>query len=282
MKGIRNIGNSCYLNAALQMFMQNEELCNLIIQHNNKSSKLNVLYKFIYEYYNNNSENIINPIEIKELIDDRNNFFLGDYQQDSTEFIIFLLDIIDIELKKIYDSNNDFLKQIFSFNVNNIIKCKRKTCLNIINNNINDLILILNIDSDCNNLDDIYNKTFCKEKFTDENKYFCNKCNKLTIATKKTNIISCNNNLLIFIKRFNDNLRKNNQSIDIPLEWKFNTYLQGAIIHYGNNSGGHYIYIGKYNNEWYIYNDSNISNINLSELNKLLSHAYCLYYKKII
>lgn len=291
MKGIRNIGNSCYLNSALQMFMQNIQLCNLIIHFSKYSSKLDILKNFIYDYHNNTTPlestnesfiyDIINPIEIKELIDDRNNFFLGDYQHDSTEFIIFLLDIIDTEIKNIIKSNQfddvDYLKQIYGFTINNIIKCKRKTCLNIINTDITDLILILNIDSDSNNLDQIYDKTYCKEIFTDDNKYFCDKCNKLTIASKKTNVISCSNNLLIFIKRFSN---LHNQHIDIPLEWKFDTYLQGAIIHYGNNSGGHYIYVGKHNDEWYIYNDSNISKINLNKLNKILAFSYCLYYKK--
>ena len=74
MKGIRNIGNSCYLNSALQMFMQNIQLCNLIIHFSKYSPKLDVLKNFIYEYHTG-TDNIINPIEIKELIDDRNHFF---------------------------------------------------------------------------------------------------------------------------------------------------------------------------------------------------------------
>ena len=64
MKGIRNIGNSCYLNSALQMFMQNIQLCNLIIHFSKYSPKLDVLKNFIYEYHTG-TDNIINPIEIK-------------------------------------------------------------------------------------------------------------------------------------------------------------------------------------------------------------------------
>ena len=72
-----------------------------------------------------------------------------------------MLDIIDTEVKKSMKSNQldfinsdiDYIKKIFYFNINNIIKCKRKTCLNIIDNNTTDIILILNIDSESNNLD---------------------------------------------------------------------------------------------------------------------------------
>jgi len=109
--------------------------------------------------------------------------------------------------------------------------------------------------------------------------YLCDSCNKLTIASKKYTVKNCSKHLIVYLKRFN-NINKNNIPIEIPLKWKYDTTLQGAIIHYGSLNGGHYVYIGKYNNKWYLFNDNMVSSINEHQLTSILNNAYCLYYSK--
>ena len=41
MKGLVNIGNTCYLNAGLQMLLQNNDFCLLIIKYSSESEILN-------------------------------------------------------------------------------------------------------------------------------------------------------------------------------------------------------------------------------------------------
>ena len=80
-KGFINLGNTCYLNAGLQLIMQNIELCELLKQTN--------LCSFVEEYYNS-SNTAISPNQIKDLVSDKCHIFRGFKQQDSQEFIINL------------------------------------------------------------------------------------------------------------------------------------------------------------------------------------------------
>ena len=90
LKGFINIGNTCYLNAGLQLIMQNHELCDLM--------KNTTIKNFIDEYYNS-SKPAISPNEIKDLVSKKSNIFIGFGQQDSQEFIINFLDIINEQIK---------------------------------------------------------------------------------------------------------------------------------------------------------------------------------------
>ena len=47
MKGFNNIGNTCYLNAGLQMLIQNKLLCNLILKYSQQSQILKIIGNFI-------------------------------------------------------------------------------------------------------------------------------------------------------------------------------------------------------------------------------------------
>lgn len=98
--------------------------------------------------------------------------------------------------------------------------------------------------------------------------------------------------LVIDIKRFNMNLRKNHVLIDIPIkdfdlskyvigynkeEYKYDLY--GVCNHFGNVGGGHYTaYVKNANGKWFNFNDTRVSEID--ENNIITNKAYCLFYRK--
>jgi len=278
MKGLINLGNTCYLNSGLQLIFHNKELINIIQLYASKSDTLTKINNVIMEY-NNNNNNIIDPIEIKNIIEQQQQIFCGSQQQDATELIIYLLNIINDEIKKI--TNIDILNKLYNIEINTRIKCKLLKCLNINNNIENNYFLFLDILGD-NTLESLYNNYQNKEKLENENMYNCEKCKRKTIASKRIKINNISDHLLIILKRFiniNNKLTKNNEIIVIPLIFK-NMNLKGAIIHYGSLYSGHYIYIGKYEDIWYCFNDSIITIISENELTNYLNYAYLLYYYK--
>lgn len=265
--GLQNLGNTCYLNAGIQLILHNTDLCKIIIKNSNISDKLFRIAMFIQ------TQNKI-PDDIKNLVEEENTIFRGYQQQDSTEFILTLLNIIDTEFKKI----NYTIKNIIGVQINSRIKCKIRTCLSIYNTREISNFLLFDIDNSINTLDDAYIKFRSHEKLENDNMFYCDKCKEKRIASKRNEIISLPKNLYIWLKRFTHNGQKNNQFIEIPFTWN-NMKLYGAIIHYGNINGGHYIYIGNYNDKWYKCDDNLISEISTIEVNNILKNAYWLYYK---
>lgn len=289
MKGLQNNGNTCYFNAGLQMLIQNKELCNLINVYSQYSNKLNIINEFIKIYYDTETPNVLNPNIIKQLIEQINDIFIGCEQHDSTELVLCILNMIDdeiIQINKNLNRDGIGINSLFNIKFNIRIKCKLLKCLNISTHTETNNFLLLDINN-IDTLNNAYRKLKSHETLELSDKYYCENCKDKTIASKRTSIIEWPNHLFIWLKRFTHigkRVTKNTQNIQIPLIWKQQYLLEGAIIHYGNINGGHYVYIGKQNNEWFLFDDSRISKISddiqNNELTKILSNAYWLYYKK--
>jgi len=274
MKGIINIGNSCYLNSAIQLLFNSSDFINMLNTSNDSKKQICATTKIRdnIKEYNNKTNTSFNPREIKSIIDKRTNQFNGSSQQDSTEFIIFLFDIIDKDMhEKLYN--------YFGIETTINIKCKLTCCLHETVRIENELLLYLPITDD---LSKSYREYKSVEKLT--NDYKCDKCSTKIISRRKIETSKWPNNLLIVLRRFNNMMIKNNTNINIPFDWRHNYKLSGGIVHIGNFNGGHYIYYG-YNtviNKWFIANDNNISIVNDVNhfIKNIISQSYILYYVK--
>lgn len=273
-KGFNNIGNTCYLNSGLQMLIQNYDFCRIIKNNKNDSQNLLTMSEFINEYYAHNN-NPLTPDKIKQMVELKRKMFKGSRQHDSHEFVTTLMEILD-------DDTKGKINTLFEIEAKTTIKCKRLECLNISTSIEKTPFLILPIKSDSNNLDDCYRDYKVHEKLEDDNLYFCEKCNKKVIASKRLEVTKWSNHLIIQLKRFinnNNNLTKINKDIDIPLEWRHGFKISGAVIHNGGVGGGHYFYISKdMDGVWTEYNDSSTSTISESRAQNYLNKAYLLYY----
>jgi ubiquitin C-terminal hydrolase len=264
MKGLNNIGNSCYMNASLQLLLNIPEFYNLI--YNNKNN-LNEVNQFIAEYFSNS--NSCNPSLIRKLI----NIYNNSKQHDSYEFLIHFFDYIDEKLPQ-----NNKLSNIFGLKSKSSVKCKKLNCLTESNTYENHLFLSLPISTDLTTSYRLFKK---KEMLNGENSFFCDKCKIYTVARKQLEMDNWPDNLIITYNRYSNSLNKLNNTISNPLEWRHGYNLVGGIIHSGSLNSGHYYYFGNYNGDWYEMNDSSVSKLSREMVNKYKNIAYILHYKKL-
>lgn len=139
------------------------------------------------------------------------------------------------------------------------------------------------------------------EKLTEDNKYNCAKCGELTDSNKKIMFWHIPQMLFIHLKRFNttnNRLCKINDDVKYPFTLRMEDYvceysrraiqytyeLIGVIHHYGNFNGGHYVAFNKSTTgDWYLFNDSNVVEINSDDIEKQIKTpaSYILVYSKI-
>lgn len=277
MKGFNNIGNTCYINSSLQMLIQNIDFCKIILENFNKSENLENMANLIKEYYTTTNY-AITPNKIKEIVGNKNKIFCGYEQQDAGEFIIYLIDIINTDLKK-------ELNPLFDITTETIIKCKIRNCLRLSSTISKIPFLILPIKNECLTLDDCYREFKIHEKLEGDNMYYCENCKEKRIASRYLNIIEWSNNLIILLKRFENNkekLFKNNKQLEIPIDWRHNFTIKGAVIHIGGINGGHYIYISRNlsNNIWSMCDDSSIQLLPKEKVQSYLNIGYIFNYIK--
>lgn len=148
-------------------------------------------------------------------------------------------------------------------------------------------------------LDDLLKDFVNGEKLDGDNQYHCDKCGKKVNATKKIQIFSSPNVLIVQLKRFinrGNTAIKNNAVIDFPfdgfdlspymtdmIETKGSIYdLVGVSNHSGSCYGGHYIAHCKndINNKWYKFNDDHPSPVSDDKIKDDTDNAYILFYVK--
>lgn len=268
--GLKNNGNTCYLNASLQLLTHSGEFILKLYKYykNNKNITLiekELLLLIIKKWFSN--EIIHNPLNIQIELSKKNSIFKPEFceQNDASELLCCLIE----EFQPLF-------KNIFISKFNSILICKK---CNYRKERIEDFnILSLDV---TNHLNESFKNFFKKETLDD--KVNCEKCNKKQIFDKKFEINKLSNNIIIHLKRFNNKLEKNKQKIhanNILTLNNINYELRGTIVHNGSFQYGHYFFLGKnLSNQWFNYNDSVIYKLKLDEI---LSNGYIFYYERIV
>ena len=253
-----NTGVTCYINSILSVLQQTPYFSDYIISNNyciNDDSDENILNSVIFQLFkifkismsNDNKQLTIN--KFREVISQKN-FIWGEHQhQDSQEFLTFLLNTVEDEIKdniiylpgrnikktKVNIENiialknwNDFtknefsiIKQLFTGQTQSILECEKcntkKSRFEIFLN------LQLNIPDEANDIYDCLDNYIKKEQLEKENSIWCDFCFYKNRSFIKNYIWKTPKILIINFKRFKYNdygmiTSKNTQFIKYPIE----------------------------------------------------------------
>ena len=120
--GLYNLGNTCYMNSAIQILVNNNVFSNYFINNEFTDDNLIKFKKFVTQY--KSSTNSFPPVGVKEIVAEKHEMFGGFLQNDSHEFIVLLLDVLEEALKK--EEKDNVIEKLYDFKLSSILKCKIK------------------------------------------------------------------------------------------------------------------------------------------------------------
>lgn len=332
LSGLTNLGNTCFLNSTLQVLSHTYELNNLLDTKTYKrrlKNKFESVLLIEWDELRNIlwKENcVVSPFKfvktVQKLAKIKNmDLFTGFEQNDVSEFLIFIIDCFHTSLSREVNmtiegnvKNNrdkiavkcfERIKDMFSKDYSEIwnifygIQVSQLT--NIETNNVISMnpepYFIINLPIPQNNksptLIDCFDLYVEGELMNEDNQIFDESLGKKIDANKNILFWSFPDVLVIDIKRFNSDNRKNQVLVDFPLDnldlskyiigYNKESYvydLYGVCNHSGSVMGGHYTsFVKNANEKWYHYNDTSVSEVVLKQ-QIITPKAYCFFYRK--
>ncbi|XP_022749360.1 ubiquitin carboxyl-terminal hydrolase 25-like [Durio zibethinus] len=315
--GLRNLGNSCYLNSVLQCLTYTPPLANFCLrsQHSSfcdasASKKPRDCPFCILEGWITRSLTLDLTLDAPSKIQSCLKIFAEHFrfgrQEDAHEFLRYVIDACHntcLRLKKLRRNGsegggggeavngNTIVKEIFGGALQSQVKCLGCGGESNRVDEIMDISLdILNSGS----LKEAMHKFFQPEVLDGNNKYKCENCKKLVAARKQLSIRQAPNILVVQLKRFEgifggkiDRLVTFEEVLVLSSfmckasqdpQPEYNLF--GTIVHSGHSpeSGHYYAYIKDAMGRWYCCNDSFVSLSNLQEV--LSEKVYILFFSR--
>ena len=232
VKGLPNLGNTCYFNAALQCLFQVPMLTNYFLQVGVPGSEFVNEYRRIIRQYWSDDTQMIDPRRLFQLFVERYQQFRGYDQQDAQEVIMCMLDLFD----------QGIIKEIFGGRVTQETLCPSgKSELH------EDFYsVILYPSKDCS----------VREALEEHQKYVT--VPEYTDCKGKTHNVSVSRSLFSKIPRVLIVSLQGRRLIQVE-DQLVDKQLFALICHVGDESGGHYVAFTKHMNTWFYKNDLQVT-----------------------
>lgn len=286
--GIRNKGNDCFFNSAMQCILSLVELATFYSSASfGKEQHASASLQEFISHFKGGSDAVVPEDFIQKLRGDIK--LLNGRQQDSHEFLLILMNLLFKELesdgKEVYGDMNElkdlqsrnFIAETFYGMLQTSVICnmclKRFKCLHHFST------LSLNVFPNIHESLDFFTKENVLEN---DNKWTCGNCGMSKSSRHKIDIIDYPKVLIIHLMRFDGGYRKDNRGVDVDGELVLgnSTYmLTGMICHTGVLNSGHYIAYAKRAGGWHCFDDGNVTRIT-SDPPLRSSNAYLVFYQR--
>ena len=309
--GLRNCGNTCYMNSVLQALTHSSAIANDALKDHHTSNctrrKANLfcgycqLLNHVKAALATRGRSDIAPDSIlRQLKLIAKNMRFG-RQEDSHEFLRQLIDsCVTGELPIHLTSNpkgpivpplvrsTTCIGQLFSGYLQSQVTCG--SCGNI--SRTFDAYMDISLEiQDCPSLVDCLRRFIRPDSLAGPNAYKCGKCDRRVSAKKQMLVHRCPPLLTIQLKRFNMMAQKINKKVRFESSLDMAPYmsakgqdpfrysLYAVIVHEGSSmSSGHYVCYAKAGNGvWYLFNDSHVQQV--SEQTVMNQSAYIVMYE---
>lgn len=299
--GLQNMGNTCFLNSALQCLTYTPPFTNYMLTrehskicHEPGFCMMCTMQNHIIQVFAN-SGNVIKPIGVLNELKRIAKHFRYGSQEDAHEFLRYTVDAMQksclpgTKLDRQTQATT-FIHQVFGGYLRSRVKCLNCKAVSDTFDPFLDIPLEIKTAFSVSKALEQFVKP---EQLDGENAYKCTKCKKMVTASKRFTIHRNPNVLTLSLKRF-----ANFTGGKITKDVKYSEYLdlrpfmsqsqgesQGyglyaVLVHSGFSChAGHYFcYVKASNGQWYQMNDSSVS---VSDIRSVLNQqAYVLFYIK--
>ncbi|KAK7822960.1 hypothetical protein U0070_025777 [Myodes glareolus] len=292
--GLKNMGNSCYLNAALQCLTHTPPLANYLLsrEHSRNCCHQGSCVMCAMENHVTQSllhlKRVIRPSEMLTAAFHKNK------QEDAHEFLMFILDAMRtscLQGSKDLESTSEhstMIREIFGGSWRSQIKCLRCQETTDILEPFLDITLDIKA---AQSVEQALEALVKEEKLCGENAYHCDHCQKKTAASKTLTVQDAPKVLLLVLNRFSEFTGDHkDRKVSYPESLDFQPYvsqsssdplvyaLYAVLVHNGVtcHSGHYFCYVKAGSGRWYKMDDSHVNSCGVSSV--LSEPAYVLFY----